>query len=58
MDPRHASIERMTTERAAVERLVVQHRIQRMSRRVGWVAAGLGILILAMLLLQLFRLNP
>ncbi len=46
------------TERASIERLIVHHRIERMARWVGWVAAGLGFLILAMLLLQLFRLNP
>lgn len=45
-------------DRTFTERLIIQHRVERMSRRVGWVAAGLGILILAMLLMWVFRLNP
>ena len=44
--------------RASVEALIVQYRVERMAHRVGWAAAGLGILIFAMLLLQLFKLNP
>lgn len=45
-------------DRPYAERLIIQHRIERMARRIGWVAAAFGIVILTMLLLQLFRLNP
>jgi hypothetical protein len=43
---------------SAVAALIVQYRIERMARRVGWVATGLGLLLLIMLLMWVFRINP